>query len=64
MSESEREEAGLVKILALRDFCLLQGRLEVLSALQGLVAVIERGLMCLYHKVQVLVPPLVVPHQT
>lgn len=41
MSESEREEAGLAKILALRDFCLLPGRLEVLSALQGLVAVIE-----------------------
>lgn len=61
MSESEREEAGLVKILALRYSCLLPGRLEVLSALQGLVAVIEWGLMCLYRKVQVLVSPLLGP---
>lgn len=63
MSESEREEAGLVKILALRGFCLLQGQLEELSALQGLVVVIEWGLMCLYRKVQALVSPSVVPHQ-
>lgn len=61
MSGSEREEAGLVKILALRDFCLLPGRLEVLSVLQGLVEVIEWGLMCLNRKVQVLVSPLLGP---